>query len=254
MKKKKGQVTSLGSRKPLALLVDDDSEFNAIMVHALKKLGLDAEAYTTASEFLKRLKTARPAICLIDLNIGQSGIGFSVIKAVRSVLGPELPLVVISSKSDGPSIAHSVELGANDYIIKPVDFEILASKLLNHVFSEELMHSSLPFFNVPDGGSPVQVDLSVEMVEVDEIGVKFKSKHLFAKGSMLELPQQWGLELSGVEKPLYMTVTNTWADPDSMSYLGFAEFDLLNEDLLRSIRKWLVKKYGEFASHKEPSL
>ncbi len=229
----------------LVFIVDDDTDCNALVALSLKKLNIISESFVTASDFLKRLKDKKPTLCLVDLNIGTPGIGFSVIKAVRSVLGPDLPLLIISSKSDTRSIAHAMELGANDYIIKPVDLETLASKLSNYILSEDLITHSLPYFSVPDGGSPATIDFEIEVLEVDELGMRFRCPHLLSKGTLIEIPKPLARELSGTAKPVYVTVTSTDAIPARSDFLAYAEFDLTNEDLLRAIRKWLVDKASQ---------
>ena len=137
-------------RKPLALTIDDDPEFNKIMRLLLMRLGLDVQTTSTPAEFLQELKSSSPDICLVDLNFGELNAGFTIIKAIRSVLGPDLPIIVISRFVDRQSIAHALEIGANDFLVKPLDQELLSTKLSRYVKSEAIEDATLPLVKVPE--------------------------------------------------------------------------------------------------------
>ncbi|MBI3557650.1 MAG: response regulator [Deltaproteobacteria bacterium] len=169
---------------PLALLVDDDPAHNKILSAVLKKLGITSIVTTNAKEFLARLKEVKPTICLVDLNIDELGVGYTLIKAVRKVLGTSMPIIVLSGQSDRQAIAHALEVGANDFIAKPLDRAILASKLTRYMMTEELLSSQSAFFPVPEGGSDANIELEFELREVDEFGIRLSSRHLLNKGSV----------------------------------------------------------------------
>lgn len=228
-------------RKPLVLAVDDDPEFNDLVKIVLSKLGIASEFFLTAETFLERLKDAKPSLCLIDVNIGRLGIGFQIVKAVRRTFGGELPLLVTSSLADNRSITHAIEIGANDYLVKPLDLEILASKLKNYLSSAQLMANALKLFPVPEGESFAYLNLPLEVVEVDELGLKLLSRHLLLKGALIEVSGHFIEEISGGKHSLLVSVTSTWLE--GSFYGAYAEFDSTNEGLLRSVRKWMTAEF-----------
>ena len=227
--------------KPLALIIDDDEDFNKILKVFLAKLGLKVETTASPADFLKKLKTAKPSICLIDLNIGELGVGYTIIKAVRSVLGPDLPLLVVSSLSDRQSIAHALELGANDFIVKPVQAKVLSAKLARFVDSEELKDSKQPFIRAPLGGVPAHLDIDMLITDVDEFGVRVLSPHLLVKGTVVYLDNDLVQQITCRAQPVLMTVTSTWVESDQKRYGVALEFDQTDEQLKESVRRWLVE-------------
>jgi ActR/RegA family two-component response regulator len=227
--------------QPVALIVDDDPAHNRILAAVLKKLGIASIMCQKASEFLAQLKTTKPNICLVDLNIDDLGVGFTLIKAVRKVLGAELPIIVLSGHGDRQAVAHAVEVGANDFIAKPLDKGILASKLTRYLMTEELLIAQSALFPVPQGGSPAYVTLEFELQAVDEFGIQIVSKHLLNKGSVYHIESPLLHEVTGAAEPHLFTVTSTSIDRDGENYLAFCEFDQTNEAVLTAVRRWLSK-------------
>jgi CheY-like chemotaxis protein len=176
---------------------------------------------------------------LIDVNLERARAGFLLVQAVRQVLGPSLPLIVVSSLKDRGSIAHALELGANDYVAKPIDADALAKKLSQYVISKDL-EERLPRYKAPPGEGPeVLIDLDFELAAVDELGVTLLGPHLLAKGNVVRLKGPEVQAITG-QKSLLVTVDSTWVDGDNV-YGAYLEFDSDNEQLLRDVRGWLAR-------------
>ena len=62
--------------KFLVLTVDDDELINQILGLRLKELGYAHKSYTNPQDFLVATKTLEPDLCIVDLNLGQEGVGF----------------------------------------------------------------------------------------------------------------------------------------------------------------------------------
>jgi CheY-like chemotaxis protein len=227
-------------KRPLALTIDDDPDFNRIMQHIMRRLGVDVHTTTKAEDFLSALRTMRPSICMVDLNLGDMDAGFTIIKAVRSVLGPELPLLVVSLNSDSQSIAHALEIGANDFITKPIDQDMLVTKLRRFIELDTNIEGLGEQVVVPPDYERAYLSLMVEITEVDELGVKFVSNHLVSKGTPLYLEHPFIHSLTAKEHPVLTTVTSTWVEPDGVSCGAYAEFDETDEELRASVRRWIA--------------
>lgn len=226
--------------RPWALLVDDDEDFNKMMVLVLKKIGVHCLTTTNSKDFLIKLREQKPDLCLIDLNIEDFGVGFTLIQAVRRVLGPQLPLFVVSGESDKKAIAHAVEVGANDYITKPLDRDIITSKLSRYLRTEQLQEAKGPLFPVPEGGVPALIELDFNLNEIDEFGMRLSSKHLLNKGSVYYISSPLLSEITGTKQPLLYTIASTEASTESQEFNAYAEFDATNQSILVAVRRWLV--------------
>lgn len=227
------------AKKPLAITIDDDPDFNKMMALLLRRLGVDSKTTSTPEEFLKAVKKKQPDLCVVDLNFGDLDAGFLLIKAIRSVLGPEMPLIVCSSVTDRQSIAHALEIGANDFVVKPVDQGQLADKLKLYVDSEQLEDAGLDQFMVPPDHDKAYLSVSVSIAEIDELGVKLLSPHLVSKGTVVYLDHAFIHQVTGKPHPVLVTVTNTWVEADGACG-AYAEFDEGDDELRAAVRRWIA--------------
>lgn len=105
---------------PLILLVDDDPTMRAVAAAAL-----GAESFRTAEaeDGLAALGEAlrlQPALMLLDMEMPRMG-GFEVLSALRERLaGRSIPVIVVTSLDDAQTESRCIELGAEDYIVKPI--------------------------------------------------------------------------------------------------------------------------------------
>ena len=112
------------------VLVCDDEPITRMLV----KLLLEREQYvvleaTTGREGVEIARRERPDLVLIDLNMPEMD-GYEAIAQVRHELSlTTMPIVVLTSE-DGPGVERRVlELGADDYIVKPFDAEVLLARV-----------------------------------------------------------------------------------------------------------------------------
>jgi type IV pilus assembly protein PilB len=127
-------TSTTASKTHARVLITDDEPITRMLV----KLLLEREKFTVLEatngrEAVEIATRERPDLLLIDLNMPEMD-GYEAIQRMRRDLSlATLPIVVVTAE-DGPGIERRVlELGADDYIVKPFDPEILLSRV-NAVF------------------------------------------------------------------------------------------------------------------------
>jgi two-component system response regulator len=118
----------------IVLLVEDNSNDEALTLRALKKAnisnkvvvvrdGAEAIDYLHAKgKFVGRNVADVPQVVLLDLNLPKVG-GHDVLRAIRADAGTRLiPVVVLTSSKQERDLFEGYKLGANSYVVKPVDF------------------------------------------------------------------------------------------------------------------------------------
>ena len=223
---------------PLVYLVDDDPEFRELMAAVFKKRKVEFESFDNPAIFLKRLKEKLPTLCLVDLHFGGVSAGFQLVQAVRKVLGGQLPLIVSSSTSDAASVAHAMEIGASDFVVKPIDQDILFTKL--EYYSQGLRQDGggFNFFPVPETRAVGRMNLSLQVKAIDELGLHFRTPHLFLKGTFLKVHGALADEILG-EAGSFFPVTITSSQVSGGQYEAFGEIDPGAEKTLQLLRLWL---------------
>ena len=107
------------------LLVEDDDRIRAVL-----RLGLEDEGYEVAEavsgeEALQSLSGDRPDYLIVDLGLGGMD-GFTLIRTVRRTA--ELPLLVVSARTDTHDIVAGLEAGADDYVTKPFQIKEISAR------------------------------------------------------------------------------------------------------------------------------
>lgn len=112
-----------------ALVVDDSSVVRKVIGRMLKDLGFAVESSCDGLAALERCSQGMPNVILLDWHMPHlDGIGF--LKRLRATEGGRHPKVVLCTTENRPaSIAEALEAGADEFIMKPFDSEILTLKL-----------------------------------------------------------------------------------------------------------------------------
>ncbi len=125
------------------ILVADDERVNVEFFEVmLSKLGFSVVVAYDGEEVLNKLEEFRPDLILLDLLMPRLN-GFRVIEKLKSEeTTKDIPIIVLSAVSDVDKKVDLLELGIDDYIIKPFNFiEILArirSVLRSKAYRDEL--------------------------------------------------------------------------------------------------------------------
>ncbi|MBI2519237.1 MAG: response regulator transcription factor [Bdellovibrio sp.] len=239
--------------RPFILTLDDDEDFNRLLVKTLQKVELDVETTTESETFFQQLKHTNPSIVIVDLNLGEKlGAGLQVIEHIRRERGESLPIIVMTRRSSPEDISLAFELGASDYITKPLDDLLLISKIKQFIRIRDgkavLTKDDdffLPFKQIPLGRRKCSFEVSLRITEISEYGVKFEGDHFFARGSSLKIQCPLFTEIFGEDRAYLFVVHNNWVDKDAEICGIFVEFDASNENMMAKLRQWLSNRKAQ---------
>jgi diguanylate cyclase (GGDEF)-like protein len=111
------------------LVADDVADNRDILVRRLIRRGFEAVEASGGKEALKKLQTERFDLVLLDIMMPDLS-GNDVLRAVREQYSDvELPVIMVSAKSQSEDVVESLNLGANDYVTKPVDFNVALARI-----------------------------------------------------------------------------------------------------------------------------
>jgi two-component system alkaline phosphatase synthesis response regulator PhoP len=109
------------------LIIEDDDVIAQGMARHLTAAGFDAVGVANGETGLARLRYEQPDVCVLDLML--PGIdGWRVIEQARSE-GIGTPIVVVSARGTEHDRINALELGADDYIVKPFSMKELAARV-----------------------------------------------------------------------------------------------------------------------------
>lgn len=115
------------------LVVDDEESNRDLLSGRLEREGYIVSTAGDGREALDMIGDEHFDMVLLDVMIPELN-GIEVLAAIRKEFGPaELPTIMVSSKDDSEIIVEALQLGANDYITKPVDFPVALARIQTHL-------------------------------------------------------------------------------------------------------------------------
>jgi DNA-binding response OmpR family regulator len=108
------------------LLIEDDRAVREGLQLALRRQGHTIHAAESGEEGLTRLRADAPDIVVLDLML--PGIdGFEVCRRIRA--SGDVPIIMLTARSDDFDIVGGLEAGADDYVVKPVQPRVLDARI-----------------------------------------------------------------------------------------------------------------------------
>jgi DNA-binding response OmpR family regulator len=109
------------------LLVEDDPNFGTVLKDYLKLNDYDVTHAKDGLEGLISFKNDDYDICILDVMMPKKD-GFTLAKDIRSV-NKDVPIIFLTAKSMKEDVLRGYQVGADDYLNKPFDSEVLLYKL-----------------------------------------------------------------------------------------------------------------------------
>ena len=132
--------------KPLILAVEDDAPIRNLISTTLKTNDYRYQLASNGKEAILAVSTQNPDIVLLDLGLPDMD-GVEVIRTIRS--WSNLPIIVISARSEERDKIEALDAGADDYLTKPFSVEELLARIrttqrrLSYMTSEMLTAGSV---------------------------------------------------------------------------------------------------------------
>jgi diguanylate cyclase (GGDEF)-like protein/PAS domain S-box-containing protein len=128
------------------LLIVDDSEINRDMLaRRLSRRGYEISMAESAHGLLERVRKENIDLILLDIEMPEIS-GLDALKALRQYYTPiQLPIIMVTARNQSEDVIVALELGANDYLTKPIDFPIALARIktqLSHKRAENALRES----------------------------------------------------------------------------------------------------------------
>jgi DNA-binding response OmpR family regulator len=112
------------------LCIDDETLLREDIVEELEDEGYKVLQASDGHEGLKQILSHRPDLVICDITMPRKN-GYELLKEVRGEHGisAEMPFIFLSALADKEHVVAGLKLGADNYMTKPVDFDVLRVKV-----------------------------------------------------------------------------------------------------------------------------
>jgi two-component system response regulator VicR len=112
--------------KKRILIAEDDRALSRVLSDNLTFCGFEVEAVDDGSEVIGRVRSFSPDLVLLDVMLPRQD-GFELCGLIRQ--GGRTPVIMLTARDQKADKLRGLELGADDYITKPFDFEELHARV-----------------------------------------------------------------------------------------------------------------------------
>jgi len=118
----------VGSDCPTVFIVDDDQAVRESLQALFESYGFDVEGYRSGPAFLTQLPATGRGCVVLDMHLPEMN-GLEILTRLRTEKGSNLPVVMITGRSDRPTRERLFAAGATRHFEKPLDSEELVATI-----------------------------------------------------------------------------------------------------------------------------
>ena len=156
--------------KPKILVIDDDISICDTIKNYFEKEGYEIKAVNDGISGIDSFKLYDPDIVLLDIVLPKKD-GWQVCREIREVSNK--PIIMISAKNETFDKVLGLELGADDYLVKPFDIKELSARI-KAVLRRTRSHSTIKNDN--------------EVIKFDNIEISLQKYELKLRGKSIDIP------------------------------------------------------------------
>jgi PleD family two-component response regulator len=119
-------------RQELVMIIDQDERVLTTLVSGLRKYGFEAIAAAGYEEAVETLINYKPDLVVSEVNFENGPVGFDLFLWVRTnIATQQIPFLFLATKIDRDTLIAGKRLGVNDFIMKPLDEDLVTASVIN---------------------------------------------------------------------------------------------------------------------------
>ena len=170
------------------LIVEDDKELAGLMTAFLRTEGYIVSAVESGERALELFDRYGARLVVLDINLPDVN-GFAVCSKLRE--NTDTPILIVSARTDKEDKLNGLDLGADDYIEKPYDIDILLAKIkgiFKRRYQRQILSASGVTLNLADrsaeiDGKPAELtakEFDLLTLLIENQGKALKKEYLFS--------------------------------------------------------------------------
>jgi DNA-binding response OmpR family regulator len=206
-----------------ALIVEDDQSIARLIRDYLDRAGYGVVIAGDAESGLSRTRTDKPDVIVLDLGLpGRDGI--EMLRELRRI--SNVPVVIVTARGDETDRVVGLELGADDYVVKPFSPRELVARVRAVLRRTE------------------RVETDIELIRVGDLTLDIPRMRAEMKGEMIDLtPTEFQLVLTMASQPGRVFTRNQLLD--AVHGVAFESYERAIDAHIKNIRRKLEPQQAD---------
>jgi DNA-binding response OmpR family regulator len=218
------------------LIVDDQKTILITLEAILKQQGYHVFSATNSIDAFDKFNTEHVDLVITDAIMPLGSSGYNLISSIRSTeKNNNVPIIMLTGKREKADVEKALIAGADDYIVKPIDPDILTTKIKNLIQKSEVDNT---FIEAPLN-VPATVITKTDIISISEIEIKLLSNIQMSPGQMYKVTSDFFKQLDIDVVSTRVSSCNKLTDSQ---FQISAHFIGLSDKELSQIRMWIRKK------------
>jgi CheY-like chemotaxis protein len=219
-----------------ALIIDQDLDDRAMIQEFVNELGFETDLGITSFDVYDNLKIHEYDLLICNNLMPTLNEGFEIVKYIKDNF-KDIYIIISSSIKDLKIIKELIELGADDYLIKPVDIDIFISKIgfkFDNVLKKEFASINV---DDTDKESFCIVELACEIISISEVFIEIKVQEEVLINAKIYISGDF-FKAMGIDKDsIELEVSEINEGILKCKYLSLSDIELA------LVRRWVLENY-----------
>lgn len=148
------------------LVVEDEEDIRVLTQQIIEKMGCQVITVANGGEAIESIEQHAPDLVILDVMMPLID-GFEVLKWIRERFSMvELPVIMVTALSEGDFVVRALKMGANDYVPKPFDFNVIQARVNTQLMLKRLAEQNSEFLGITSHDLRKNVALISDVISV----------------------------------------------------------------------------------------
>jgi two-component system alkaline phosphatase synthesis response regulator PhoP len=163
------------------LAVDDEADILELIRYTLNREGYEVQTAESGEQALKSIRSRTPDALILDIMMPEMD-GLDLCRVIRNSSDvAHLPIIMLTARSDEADMVTGLELGADDYIVKPFSPRVLTARLKAVLRRKKVMNDTDAIQYGPLLIQPEKHVVKVDDKPVELTATEYRILHLLAR-------------------------------------------------------------------------
>ncbi len=188
------------------LIIEDEKDLANLIGKSLEDAGFETKIINTGEDALDMFYEFSPNLVLLDINLPKKN-GWEICKEIRGIA--KTPIIIMTARDTEKEEIYGLELGADDYITKPLNIKIVTIKIKKILKMEEDTFFSVGSLVFDFNQFKVKIDNEeIELTKREAMLLEYFFRNpgiVLARETLLN--EIWGFEFGGEDRAVDTLVT-----------------------------------------------